>query len=169
MISLKQSYVILIRWHFPHEENKKKILFVCAFVRKLTEAYIKLIQKKGSLVMSLCVCNRQSFIRQKSPLTTKDFVFDERYRCGVSIHRRHVTFPKRMPPKLIIYRQSSQTKIQHAILNSRNSPMKWILFLGPSSAKDREDRVRRIREQQDEERRKKLEELKQHVSFLCNF
>ena len=31
--------------------------------------------------------------------------------------------------------------------------------------KEREDKVRRIREQQEDERKKKLEELKQHVSF----
>ena len=33
-----------------------------------------------------------------------------------------------------------------------------------ATSRDREERVRRIREQQDDERRKKLEELKEHVS-----
>ena len=33
-----------------------------------------------------------------------------------------------------------------------------------ATSRDREERVRRIREQQEDERRKKLEELKEHVS-----
>ena len=31
--------------------------------------------------------------------------------------------------------------------------------------KEREERVRRIRDQQEEDRKRKLEELRQHVSF----
>ena len=34
-----------------------------------------------------------------------------------------------------------------------------------ATSRDREERVRRIREQQEDERRKKLEELKEHVSL----
>ena len=35
-----------------------------------------------------------------------------------------------------------------------------------AAAKEREERVRRLREQQEDERKKKLEELKQHVRLL---
>ena len=49
----------------------------------------------------------------------------------------------------------------------------WFLFvpLGQTSisSRDREERVRKIREQQEDERRRKLDELKQHVRTNCQF
>ena len=43
-----------------------------------------------------------------------------------------------------------------------------LIFLPDAMAlqKEREERVRRVRELQEDERRKKLEELRHHVSFL---
>ena len=43
-----------------------------------------------------------------------------------------------------------------------------LIFFSDAMAlqKEREERVRRVRELQEDERRKKLEELRHHVSFL---